>query len=374
MAKKIKIKTKKPQGLKAFDIALQHYQSGNLKQAEMVCRQILDRQPEHSDTWHLLGVIAHQLGRHEAAIQFIKKAVHINSDVTSYYNDLGLAYAFKGDMEDAITFFKKALDVKENAASYMNLGNAYAENGMFDKAIESYKCALEFEHDNPDIFYNLGERYLTEGVFHKAIDCYRKATELRTDFFEAFCGLGNALWATGEIVEARKSYEMAVALRKDDVLAHTNIAHLHLILKDFKKGWEENEWRLKNIQAPPLTKPKWDGTSPKGKTILVYAEQGYGDTLQFVRYLPLLYKSGADKVLFKLNNKGLEQLLRESDLKAEILDAGTPVESLEYDTNIHLLSLPRIFKTNLENIPFRQKRYLEANPEKVEWYRSKFFT
>jgi hypothetical protein len=92
-----------------------------------------------------------------------------------------------------------------------------------------------------------------------------------------------------------------------------------------------------------------------------------------VRYLPLLGDLGAGKVLFKLNNRGLERLLGGSDLKAEILDLETPVDSLNFDTNIHLMSLPLIFRTNLENIPFKQKRYLKANEEKVREYKERFF-
>jgi len=154
---------------------------------------------------------------------------------------------------------------------------------------------------------------------------------------------------------------------------HTHLGITYLLSGNFKRGWEEYEWRLKTISVLPLKKSKWTGGTLKDRIILVHSEQGFGDTFQFVRYLPLLHeKFSAKKVLF-LPPEGLEQLLRESELGAKILDASISEEAIDYDTNIHLLSLPRIFKTDLENIPYGRKRYFKANEKKVASYKKGYF-
>ncbi|RJQ50275.1 MAG: tetratricopeptide repeat protein, partial [Nitrospiraceae bacterium] len=335
MAKKIKIK--KP---KQFDIAMQYYIANNLEQAGMACRWILQGSPNHSDTWHLFGMIEYQNREYDSAISHIQKAVFIDPSKYFYHHNLGLIYLDKGLPDEAIEHFKKALTLKPHLfEAYNNIGLAFSDKDMLDDAIENYNRALTLNPDYAESYNNIGLAFKSKGLLDRAVENYKKALTLKPDYIDA----------------------------------HTNLAMIYILTKDFDAGWKEYEWRLKEIRNISLKRPCWDGSSLVGKTILVYPEQGYGDTLQFVRYLPLLYDEyNTANVLFIPQN-GLERLLRESDLKAEILDAGTPVESLEYDTNIHLLSLPRIFKTNLENIPFKQKRYLMANPEKVEWYREKFF-
>ncbi|RJQ51592.1 MAG: tetratricopeptide repeat protein [Nitrospiraceae bacterium] len=384
MAKKIKIKTKKQKSAD-FETALRYYRSGDLRQAEMTCRQILDRQIDHAHAWNLLGGILCKTGRHKEGMRHIDRAIHFNPDNFIYYFTLGNAFADIGMPDNAIVNYNRALMLNPgNAYIYSNLGNVLKSKGLLDEAIDTYKEALTINPDNAEAYNNLGIALKDKGALDEAIDNYERALSLKPDYAGAYGNLGNALLDKGMSGEAIECYRKALSLKPDYADMHDGLGRAHIIAKDFNRGWEEYEWRLETIEAPPLIKPKWDGSSLKEKTILVYPEQGYGDTLQFVRYLPKLYDDfGAKKVLF-IPQKGLEQLLRESDLKAEILDASVLGESLtdfglikedmEYDTNIHLLSLPRIFKTNLENIPFKGKRYLKANPEKVEWYRKRFFS
>ena len=440
MPKKIKVKTKKPKDL---DIALQYYNSGNLQQAEMICRQILQGQSNNAGGWHLLGLIAAQSGQYDKAIHYFSRAIHCNPFKHFYYYDLGLAFQSIGMVDEAMRNYKEALGLKPDYfEAYYNLGNLFANNNMIDEAIESYRKALSLKPDYAEMYNNLGLAFKEKGLLDEAIDHFKSALKLKPDYAEMYNNLGTVLVDKGMIDEAIENYKQAlklkadyneaynnlgVALREkgmideaienfkkalilnpdfamaynnlaiaiedkgmideaieaykkalilkpDNAEMHQNLGMTYLLARDFEKGWEEYEWRLKTFKAAPLTKPKWDGSSLVNKTILVYAEQGYGDSLQFVRYLPKLYDEfAAKKVLFILG-KVLEQLFRDSDLKAEILDPEASIEDLEYDTNIHLLSLPRIFKTNLENIPFKGKRYLKANPEKVRWYRERYFS
>jgi Flp pilus assembly protein TadD len=409
VAKKIKIVTKKQKSLKDFEAAFHHYQSGNFRQAEMICRQILQKQPNYSEVLHLLGIITAQIGEHDNAVRYIEKAIQINPHMYFYYNSLGLVLSDKGLFDEAIENYNKTLKLMpDNVAAYNNLGLALAEKGLLNEAVENYKKALILKPDDAEVYNNLGLALAEKGLLDEAVENYKKALMLAPDYAAAYNNLGNSLADRGLPDEAIENFKMALTLKSDYAEAysnlagtlknkgrvdeaienynralklkphnadmHNNLGMAYLLAKNFDKGWEEYEWRLGTMHVAPLIKPKWDGGSLEDKVILVHAEQGYGDTLQFVRYLPLLYESGAGKVLFKLNKQGLEQLLRGSELKAEIIDLSIPDEILDIDTNIHLVSLPGIFKTNLENIPFRQKRYLKANPERVEWYRERYFT
>jgi tetratricopeptide (TPR) repeat protein len=478
MAKKIKIK--KPQiDMKDLEAAAYYFQTGNLRQAELICRQILLIDPAHGETWHLLGIIAVNTGQLDEAIHYFNNAVCSNPREYSYYYNLGNAYADKGVPDGAIEAFNKALTLKPDSASahnnlgraflnkgmldeaiesfrkvlalapsdanaYNSLGIAFYEKGLLEEAIENFRKALSFKRDFDSAYNNLATAFNKKGCMpDEAINCARKALALKPDYVEAFSNLGIAFCEKGLLEDAIENFKKALALKSDfeaynnlatafnkkggmpdeaincarKALAlkpdyteafnnlgiafcdkgltdeavkyfrkaselnpynskfHYNLGMAYLLKKDFDRGWEEYEWRqkLKANRVSPLTKPHWDGSSLKGKSIIVYAEQGYGDTLQFVRYLPDLYEIFSAKKVMFVSQEGLKQLLRESDLKAEILDLETPVDSLNFDTNIYLMSLPRVFRTNLENIPFKGKRYLKANEQRMKWYREKFF-
>jgi len=374
MPKKIKVKKAE---FSDFDTAFQHFQSGSLLQAEIICRQIIGQYPNHSDAWHLLGLIARKGGQNNIAIHYISKAIHISPYAPHYYYDIGLSLLVEGYKDEAIRNFSRAIELKPDyAEAHFQIGFILQQQNRLEEAIKSYEQAIMFQPNNAEIFNNMGIVFLEQDNIEAAITSFKRAIILEPDYDEAYGSLGHALTLWGKIDEAIENFNMALIMKPDDVETHLNLGIAYLLAKDFERGWEKYEWRLrlkgKDFQAMPLLKPKWGGSSLENKVILVYGEQGYGDTIQFVRYLPLLHDLGAKKVLF-VPRKGLEQLLRDNDLKAEILDSSANVETLDYDTNIHLLSLPGIFKTNLENIPFRQKRYLKANPEKVKWYKEKFF-
>jgi tetratricopeptide (TPR) repeat protein len=392
-----------------LDTAIHYFQSGNLVQAETLGIQALQKSPNNADTLHLLGLIAMTSDQLNIAIDYFVKAIKNNPNKDIYYYDLGNAFAASGLLKPAIERYKKSLELnpgfaeacnnmgnvlfdsgmKEvaveyykkaialkpgDALNYFNLGNTLNNMGMSDEAIECYKKATDLNPNDYDSYNNLGIVFAAENMMSDAVDNFRKAILLNPGFSKPYTNIGKIHADLGMTDEAIWNYRKALSVQPDDSTTHNNLAKAYLLAKDFEKGWEKFEWRLRIIKVSPLLKPKWDGSSLNGKTILVYHEQGYGDTIQFVRYLPELYdKFGARKVMF-IPQKGLEQLLRDSDLKAEILDASIPADALTFDTNIHLLSLPRIFRTNLDNIPFRQKRYLKANPEKVRKYHERFFS
>ncbi|MEI7475779.1 MAG: tetratricopeptide repeat protein [bacterium] len=184
--------------------------------------------------------------------------------------------------------------------------------------------------------------------------------------------------AQKRVVEAEWYYKKAITLEPEYWEAYVNLANLYFLNKQYKFAWDYYEYRfLKNIaiknRFPNISKPIWDGSSLIGKTICVYGEQGLGDIINFIRYVPVLFELGA-KVILKLHSgySSLEKLFKDSNLKAEILDNSLDDENIECDTHISVMSLPHRLKTTIDNIPYKD-HYLKAEPEKVKYYRNKYF-
>jgi predicted O-linked N-acetylglucosamine transferase (SPINDLY family) len=183
----------------AYDLALQHYQAGRLQEAENVLRQILSHQPNHADSLHLVGLLAHRFGRTPKAASFIRRAIEINPNSSDYYNNLALIVAAQGEIDEAIGIARKAVELRHDfAQAHNNLGTLLSEKGQWDEAIESF----------------------------------RRALALRADYAEAQANLGNALKSIGQLDEALAAYRYAARLRSDPRIA-SNLLYLLHFLPDY---------------------------------------------------------------------------------------------------------------------------------------------
>jgi hypothetical protein len=167
----------------------------------------------------------------------------------------------------------------------------------------------------------------------------------------------------------------AIEIKPDYTEAHFNLGTTYLLNRNFEEGWAEYEWRFlrKQVDCPKLpdfSQYIWDGSSLENKTIYVCYEQGYGDIIQFARFVPILNSMGA-KVIFKVP-AALEKLFKQNDLKAEIISSYYPDNSIKFDTFTYLMSLPYLLKLNFNNIPLTNG-YLEADANKARLYKEKYF-
>jgi hypothetical protein len=218
---------------------------------------------------------------------------------------------------------------------------------------------------------NLGIACWRDGRLELARACYEEAMRLRPDFAEAVNNLGNTLRDLGNLDEAQALFVRALALKPDYVDAHWNRALLWLLRGDFARGWPEYEWRwrLPSLPERPFPQPRWDGGPLQGKTILLHAEQGLGDTFQFVRFARLVKQRGAKVVL--VCQPALVRLLAGSPGVDHLAAQGSPLPA--FDCHAPLLSLPGIFGTDLNSIP-ADGPYLRADPALVEHWRSRLAT
>jgi tetratricopeptide (TPR) repeat protein len=199
----------------AFAIAIQHHQAGRLQAAEQIYRQILAIEPNHADAIHFLGVIAHQVGKHEVAIEYLRRSVELKTTEAVFHN-LGEAYRALHKVPEAIACYRRALELKPDfAQARNNLGIALKDQGKFDEAIDCWRRTLELKPDYTDAQNNLGAAFKDQGKLDEAIACCRRVVELKPDDAVARNNLGGALYGQGKLDEAIACYRRTLQLKPD---------------------------------------------------------------------------------------------------------------------------------------------------------------
>jgi len=225
------------------------------------------------------------------------------------------------------------------------------------------------KHDYPEAWNNLGIIYRLRGQFEGSKDCFRKALLLRPAYAEACNNLGNALKDCGEMDEAIFFYQQAIQL-KDTADNHHNLALALMATGRLQEGWREYEWRWKSNQLASgfrsFTQPLWQGEFAKGKTLLLHAEQGFGDTLQFCRFATFVIERGL-RVILEVQ-PSLVRLMKSLAGVEAVVARGQPLPA--FDLHCPLLSLPLVFNTSLETIPVATS-YLSADHEAVSVWRDR---
>src|SRR5207253_335279 len=260
----------------------------------------------------------------------------------------------QGGFAQAEPVFREILQAEPNDAEALSfLAAACLGQGKTSEAVALYQRLLSLAPESAEAYCNLGVAYAMQGLNDEAAANY---------------SLGNALQKKGLLDEAVASYEQALRLRPDYAQAHYNRALARLLTGDFAHGWPEYEWRwkCKGFYLPPFTQPFWDGSPLKGRTILLHAEQGLGDTLHFIRYAGLVKRQGAT-VLFECQKPLMPLLARTPGIDQMIpLDSELP----PFDVHAPLFSLPRLLGTTLATIPANVP-YLFADEGLVEKWRGK---
>ena len=214
-----------------FAKAVEAHQRGRLQEAEQQYRQILARDPGHADSLHLLGVLAHQVGRNDLAVELIGKALKANDRVPEFHYNIGLAYGALGRFEEAAAHNRRAIALDPNhAQAHLNLGNARKAQGHRDEALASYQRAIAIR-PSPEGHFNLANLLGDLGRLDEATAHYRDALALRPDYAEAHNNLGLVLTARGALTEAASSFQRALTL-KPGLLDAAGVAHVLIGLGD----------------------------------------------------------------------------------------------------------------------------------------------
>jgi tetratricopeptide (TPR) repeat protein len=330
--------------------AVADHQAGDLASARQVCEELLRAEPGHAEALNLLGVLSHQAGANGEAAEWLERAIASDPANAGYHYNLGVARQVLDRLDEAVASYRQALRLQPNHAdAHNNLGFALAKQDRHEEAVTHYRRAVRLRPDFAEAWHNLGIVTRQLGDLDEAIDHYRQTVRLNPDHVVAWHNLGLALAGAGQPDEALESYERAMALRPDYPEARFGCSLIWLLRGEFERGWPEYEWRwkCKQGQTNPHAGPLWDGSPLAGKTILLHAEQGLGDTIQFVRYAPLVKQRGGTVIVECPT--ALATLLGGCPGIDRIVPRGSPAPP--YDVQAPLLSLPGILGTTLATIP-----------------------
>jgi tetratricopeptide (TPR) repeat protein len=335
--------------------------AGRLGDAAECLRAAARAVPGDPRTWAALGRVLLRIGEWCEAAAAYEAALRLAPADAESLANYGVALAEAGAFERAIEAYSAALAVDpDHAIAHYNLGNALRELRRFDDAIASYARALRLQPDWPEANTNFGLVLAAVGRVDEALAAYGRTLAVRPDHALAHNGIGLALQARGEFAPAAAHFDRAIAIAPDFAQAHSNRAQLRLLHGDFARGWPEYEWRLRvpGHAIARTTAPRWDGAPVVGRTLLLRAEQGLGDTLQLVRFAPVLAARGA-RVIVECQ-ASIERIVRTCPGIAAVVPRGEPLPPHDFETPI--ASVPYRLGVTLVSIP-AEVPYLTADPQ-----------
>ncbi len=388
----------------ALQQALTLHQQSRLAEAEKAYNRVLKARPGQFDALHLLGVLKLQDGKAGEALRLVSAALKVDPRAADAWANLGLVQKALKREADALASFDQALalapghiEALNNRGSTLlslqradealacfdrvlganprylpalvNRANALVELARHDEALGEYDMALALNPNDVQALFNRANVLFRVGRYAELVMGYDRVLALAPGHAEAHMSRGLSLQALGRHQAALASYAKAVALQKDYADAHFNAALARLTLGDYAAGFAGYEWRWKRagITRRSFAKPLWLGEYPIArKTILLHAEQGLGDTIQFVRYAPLLARAGATVVL-ELQSP-LKSLLGTVEGASAVVARGEALPA--FDVHCPLGSLPLALKTDLASVPAGIP-YLQAVEERIEKWRAR---
>lgn len=315
---------------------------GNLQETSTHYNALLKLSNYNSAAWLSLSKIAYDNSEFDLAAIMINKILSFDNNTeiklasAMLLNNIACQFNEKDNFQRGITYFKQAIDLAPNNSQYyFNLGSVLSQHGEYTNAIPYFEKVLESEPNNPHALNNYGLCLVEKGKLSMALKCLQQAVGLLPEYIEARSNLGKLLLQLGNLEE----------------------------------GFKENEWRTKKAfySQGPFNKERWRGEIFSGKRVLVHSEQGYGDIIQFARYLPLL-KSRGGTVLFSTHKvlmdifstlPGVDYLIEQSD---------PVIADTNFDFIVPLMSLPAIFGTSLKTIPC-PKSYITVDSDRANYWR-----
>ncbi len=301
-------------------------------------------------TWFQKGLNCLARGLKLEAARCFYQAVREQPDYTDAHFNLGLALQESKQLAEAGACYEQVVRLQpDHASAWNNLGVARRQLGQLSKAVEAHRRAVLLSPGNVDFLNSLANALRAVEQVGEAIQILEQTLQINSNCAVLWHTLGNARREAGELCESQAAFRRALQIEPQLVESHWDLAFTLLLQGDFLRGWEEYEWRWQRQDHPArsFAAPTWQGEELRGRRLLVYAEQGAGDTIQFVRYLPLLAQRGA-RVVLECPQPLVSLLQTLPGLETVIArgDALPPV-----DLQCALLSLPHRFQTTLDSIP-----------------------
>jgi Flp pilus assembly protein TadD len=394
-----------------YNLAMHYAQTKRIDLAEQYYRQTLAQAPMHAAAWARLGMLLSDLKHMEEAEECYRQALAINPHDAATCNNFALFLSTQKRNSEAEQYFRIAISIApDDSKTYSNLGILLARNKRYAEAEQCYRLAIKFNPASAQAHTNLGLLLESCKNLLEAEQCHRLAITLAPDSTEIYANLGNLLADLERFDEAEHAYRQAIALAPDSAISHSNLgvllahrlrdieaeqrfrqalalapdyplAQLNLAMLllsqgRLAEGWHYHEARYHpelpepDAPMPNLPYQQWHGESLVGTSLLVWPEQGYGDLIQFCRYLPILKKQGAAHITLVCRS-ALVELMRSLDGVDTVIDSDSSAElSGKFDYWTLPMSLPLHCRTDLDSIPTRIP-YLRASDARIATWSSR---
>jgi len=320
---------------------------GQFNEALAAYRSALALRPDHPEIHFNIGSTLRDNGQFDEAIAAYRQAIALRPNYAKAHSYLAMAMREKGQLDQALAGCRAAIALDPKLPEAHNhLGLILKDKGQPDQAIAAYQQAIALRPGFAEAYCNLSIVFREKGQFDEAIAACRTSLAIKPNTPATLGNLANALKDKREFDEAIAVYRQTIALSPDLAEAHNNLALALLVSGQFEEGWREHEWRwlCKSFPSPrrTFTRPRWNGSPLAGQTILVHAEQGFGDAIQFVRYVPVLAKRGG-RVIFECPSELTRLMQRVTGMETIEIITRTKLDDSAlppFEVHAPLMSLP----------------------------------
>ena len=333
-----------------YQLGIALYRQGQLDEAAAHVERALTLQSGFPAAHLALGDILSDRGDDNGAVAHYRAAVGLDPGLVQAHFMLGRALAKLGSLDEALAHCRQAQALQPgDPAGHYHLGVVLEKAGAEAEAVQCYEQALRLNPNVAEAHYALGRVLQSRCDWSTAVARFERAISLRPNFAEAYLGLAISLEALGRAAEAMVRLKKALALAPNSAETHATFATTLLRRGEFAEGWHEFEWRqrLEEAMSAPRPQPRWNGEPLAGERILLSSEQGHGDTLQFVRYAPLIAKMGG-RVVLEVQPE-LQPLLSRMPGVEQVVSTGAAPPDIVWQCP--LMSLPFVLGTELKTVP-----------------------
>jgi len=345
------------------------YERGELERARKLCEAAMRGAPGSFRAQCLMAAIAADAGQTEDGLRWARSAASGDPAAPAPHYLAGRLWQGAGRLAEAEESYRRAVELQPgHARAHNNLGCVLHMQGKLDAALAEYRKALDLDPSLPQANQNYASIVRDTGALQRAAQSYLRQTQANPRDAMALTDLGNTWRELGRHREALAAYDRALSIDPDLAEAHFSRSFVLLLLGDYAAGWKDYEWRWRipafNAPARRFSQAIWDGREIAHGSILLHAEQGLGDTLQFVRYAPLVARR-CESVVLECQPE-LQELMRGVQGIGSLVAAGEPLPP--FAAHAPLLSLPQIFGTTLQNLPW-EGPYVHADAERTAQWR-----
>ena len=353
-----------------FNLANAYREKGSIKNAVDAFKASIKLKSNYPKAYNNLGRLLMEIGEVDKAIYYLKKAIYYIPTYVAALNNLGFIYYQKGEFSLSIEIYNNLLSINpKHFEANNNLGILYQRTGDLECAIKSFKRALDCNPQSPDTLNNFGFALLESDDINQSIGILKKALTLKNNYPEAYSNLGNALKEKGDLESAISSYKKAIQINPSFAEAHWNLSLVQLLNGDYDSGWDSYQWRTKKKDPNlPHCRPQineFDGDELlNNEKLLIISEQGLGDTIQYMRYIPYLRSINIELSFCTLTK--LHSIIRASKIDNNPLSPDQ-AEKVKKGKWISLLSIPRLLRIKPINPIVFEPYILSTSELKNKW-------